>query len=306
MWALTVLLAAVLLPAAAVETRRMATPRGPAWIAQRRARIGSHVTSPVPVPNASLPAAWDWRYDRGPGLVSRVLTQQAPHVCGSCWAEAAMGALSDRYRIATAGAVDVQLAVQVLLNFNPKLTGGDCSGGDALGGFKFVHRFGITDDTCATFLGADFGDNPMGETAPDGGSTVNPKKQAKETEFVRTRMCHFCDWNGNCDWLNTSSVSDEVVALSPSEGAAEVGIARRYSVDEYGEVSGIENMMAEIYARGPIVCSIDSAPDAFNKYVGGVIQHPAEIHNSTDHDIVIAGWGRDAEAGLDCECLHAR
>ena len=38
-----------------------------------------------------------------------------------------MGALSDRYRIATEGAVDVQLASQ---NFDPTVTGGDCNGGD--------------------------------------------------------------------------------------------------------------------------------------------------------------------------------
>ena len=55
-----------------------------------------------------------------------------------------MGALSDRYRIATEGAVDVQLAVQVLLNFDPKITGGDCSGGDALPAYKFIHRFGVS------------------------------------------------------------------------------------------------------------------------------------------------------------------
>jgi hypothetical protein len=41
-----------------------------------------------------------------------------------------MGALSDRYRIATAGAVDVHLASQVLLNFDPTVKGGDCNGGD--------------------------------------------------------------------------------------------------------------------------------------------------------------------------------
>jgi hypothetical protein len=41
-----------------------------------------------------------------------------------------MGALSDRYRITTEGAVDVQLATHVLLNFDPTVTGSDCSGGD--------------------------------------------------------------------------------------------------------------------------------------------------------------------------------
>jgi hypothetical protein len=135
-------------------------------------------------------SSFDWRYSKGPGLVSRVLTQQAPHVCGSCWAEAAMGALSDRFRIATDGALDVQLAVQTLLNFDPTLTGGDCSGGDAVMGYKFVHRFGVVDDTCATFVGESFGDNSMGEIAPDGGDAPNAAtKEEKETAFVRTRMC---------------------------------------------------------------------------------------------------------------------
>jgi hypothetical protein len=41
-----------------------------------------------------------------------------------------MGALSDRYHITTEGAVDVQLASQVLLSFDPTVTGGDCNGGD--------------------------------------------------------------------------------------------------------------------------------------------------------------------------------
>ena len=100
--------------------------RGPDF---RGASPKTHVTSPPPAAGAA-PSAFDWRFSKGPGLVSRIMSQQAPHVCGSCWAEAAMGALSDRYRIATEGAVDVQLASQVLLNFDPTVTGGDCNGGD--------------------------------------------------------------------------------------------------------------------------------------------------------------------------------
>jgi cathepsin X len=118
----------------------------------------------------SLPANFDWRFYRNStsssppsslletqNLCSRVLTQQVPHVCGSCWAEAATGALSDRYTIATSGALRVQLAPQVLLNFVEDLTGGSCMGGNDLDAYKFVSRFGITDDTCAPFLGMNYG-----------------------------------------------------------------------------------------------------------------------------------------------------
>jgi len=67
-----------------------------------------------------LPKSFDWRYVNGTSYGSNVLTQQNPHVCGSCWAEAATGALSDRYFIATQGKLRVGLAVQQLLNFKEK------------------------------------------------------------------------------------------------------------------------------------------------------------------------------------------
>ena len=122
---LPLLLLPLLASAKAWRMGRMAR-RGPDF---RGASPETHVTSPPPAAGAA-PSVFDWRFSKGPGLVSRVMSQQAPHVCGSCWAEAAMGALSDRYRIATEGAVDVQLASQVLLNFDPTVTGGDCNGGD--------------------------------------------------------------------------------------------------------------------------------------------------------------------------------
>jgi len=77
-----------------------------------------------------------------------------------------------------------------------------------------------------------------------------------------------------------------------------------YGVDEYGEVNGIENMKAEILARGPISCPVNSEATTFNLYRGGILtceDHPADkecFNKEVDHVIVIAGWGVDALTGM--------
>jgi len=42
---------------------------------------------------SQLPTSFDWRNVNGTNYCSKVLTQMAPSVCGSCWAEAATGDL---------------------------------------------------------------------------------------------------------------------------------------------------------------------------------------------------------------------
>ena len=74
-----------------------------------------------------------------------------------------------------------------------------------------------------------------------------------------------------------------------------------YGVEEYGEVRGEEQMKAEIYARGPIACMINSEASQFNAYKGGVIvcDKGAECKRKmTDHVVVISGWGTDEESGI--------
>uniref|UniRef100_A0A1X7SFD0 Peptidase C1A papain C-terminal domain-containing protein n=1 Tax=Amphimedon queenslandica TaxID=400682 RepID=A0A1X7SFD0_AMPQE len=42
-----------------------------------------------------------------------------------------------------------------------------------------------------------------------------------------------------------------------------------YQVTEHGRVSGEDKMLSEIYARGPIACTI-AVTSAFEQYTGGV------------------------------------
>ncbi|CAM9776058.1 unnamed protein product, partial [Laminaria digitata] len=64
------------------------------------------------------------------------------------------------------------------------------------------------------------------------------------------------------------------------------------TVAEYGVVSGEADMMAEIFARGPIACEIDADP--LHEYTGGLVDIP-EVPADTNHIVAIAGWGETRE-----------
>jgi cathepsin X len=59
-------------------------------------------------------------------------------------------------------------------------------------------------------------------------------------------------------------------------------------VAEYGEVVGDDKLMAEIYARGPVVCAIRA--ESILDYKGGVVKNTS---NEFSHYISLAGWGID-------------
>ena len=210
----------------------------------------SHVTSKQPheyVHPATLPVDFDWRSVNDTLLVSEVTNQFLPSPCGSCWAHASTGALTDRFIIAKKGkASQVKLSPQILLDFAPGA--GTCKGGSDLLAYQFIHEHAITDVTCSPNQGVD---NFVWAEEP-----------------VDDMMCRTCDVEGNCKFISGT----------------------KYHISEYGSLLGESQMMAEVYARGPIACSLYAHSPAFETYSSGIIQDPT-VYNFTTHVVAITGWG---------------
>jgi len=64
-----------------------------------------------------------------------------------------------------------------------------------------------------------------------------------------------------------------------------------FTVEEYGSIAGRDQMMAEIYKRGPIACGV-MATQAFDDYTGGVFTEYYE-ESDINHIIAVIGFGAD-------------
>ena len=200
--------------------------------------LPSHVVSQLPRYTKDIPTNFDWR---DTVTLSPSTNQFLPSACGSCWAHAAVGALTDRI-IISRGSSDhtpmVPLSPQVLLDCKDDRLG-TCHGGSALGAYQFIKDYGITDLTCSPYMGVD--DNYWGEVP------------------CEMLMCRSCDRFGTCGFVN----------------------ATKQYISEYGTVSGEEEMMAEIHKRGPIACSVYAHGKSFEDYTEGVIQDTAIYNATT-------------------------
>jgi len=124
-----------------------------------------------------------------------------------------------------------------------------------------------------------------------------------------------CGNAGDCDggddapvyyYANTNGIPDETCnnyqALStsctpmnqcgtcqPSGECAPISQYKLYKVGDYGPLAGVQQMQAEIYARGPISCGID-ATQGLLAYTGGIYSE-YNTDPEIDHIISVVGWG---------------
>jgi len=118
------------------------------------------------------------------------------------------------------------------------------------------------------------GGDPMGVYAwansngiPD--ETCN-NYQAANQDCTAFNSCGTCQPDGTCNAITTEKL---------------------YMVGDYGQVSGVDQMKAELYARGPISCGIE-ATAGLEAYKGGIYQE-YDPSPSINHIIAIVGWSVD-------------
>lgn len=209
------------------------------------------------IPKDSLPTDFSWDNVNGTSFLTKNLNQHLPQYCGSCWAHGALSALGDRIKIARdAQGHDINLAIQFILNCGSSVAG-SCHGGSASGTYQFISETGyVPYDTCQAY------------TACSSDSTEG-----------------FCEYaNTECSAINTCATCSTF-----NVECSEIDVFPNASVAEYGSVTGADDMMAEIYARGPIACGVDATP--LDEYQGGILNNTED--KSINHIISVVGWGED-------------
>ena len=225
---------------------------------------GELIKSPLPhetLNMSALPASWFWGDVEGKNYLSWTRNQHIPQYCGCCWAMGSTSALADRINIQNENAFPkVSLSPQVIINCQ---AGGSCHGGNPAGVYEFGHTHGIPDDTCQQYKAENPAEGMNCDPMQVCKTCVPPSPPPGET------------WQQNC--------------------TAQPGTM--YKVGEYGGVSGIDAMKAQIYKYGPIGCGINSTPE-LHAFTGHGIFEQYIANPVNNHEVSVVGWGQN-EAGVE-------
>jgi cathepsin X len=122
--------------------------------------------------------------------------------------------------------------------------------------------------------------------------------------------CHGGEAYNAFEWLSTNEGTDETCSIyrarghdngakcssmikcencMPGKGCFVPDSYYVFHTEEFGKVSGEQNMMQEIYQRGPIACGI-AVPDALENYTAGIFADTTGDMNIV-HDISVVGYG---------------
>ena len=213
------------------------------------------------VEKKDLPESFVWSNVSGHDFLSKSLNQHVPQYCGSCWAHGAMSALADRIYIASGKrrGQDVNLAIQFILNCGTQVAG-SCHGGSHTGAYQFVHDVGyVPFDTCLQY-------EACSEESTEG-------------------ACGYVMGRYKCTPINTCRTCSTFTSMGGY--CAPLMQFPNATVKEYGQISGEERIMKEIYARGPVAAGIDA--DGLDQYTKGIIKDTPLYE--INHVVSIVGWG---------------
>jgi len=181
-----------------------------------------------------------------------------------------MSSFADRIKIARmAQGDDINLAIQFILNCGTEMAG-SCYGGYHTTTYEFIKKTGyVPYDTCNPYLACS--DDSSEGFCSDIDTTC------KAENICRT-CSTFSQYGGTCSQID----------YFPNATVAEYGMI---PFDEHV----VENIMAEIFARGPVATCINAGP--ILDYTGGIFTD--DTHSTeTDHIVSIVGWKKDPATGV--------
>jgi len=123
-----------------------------------------------------------------------------------------------------------------------------------------------------------------GKGSCQGGEVTDVYGHAKTHGLVEEGCNNYVAVNGKCDMYHRCGTCWP-------ESCDPVKNYTRYTIKDFGSISGREKMMAEIHNRGPIACSIGATPTFDYKYAGGIYNE--ESDQASNHIVSVTGWGVD-------------
>jgi cathepsin X len=129
----------------------------------------------------------------------------------------------------------------------------------------------------------------------DGGDDI-PVYAYAHTSGIPDETCNnYQALNQDCTPMNQCGT------CTPSGGCNPIQNYTRFMVGDYGSLSGVNQMKAEIYARGPISCGVD-ATDQLEAFSGAVtngdpIYSEYNPNPEINHIISVVGYGVEGSTG---------
>jgi cathepsin X len=125
----------------------------------------------------------------------------------------------------------------------------------------------------------------------NGGDDLGVWEYAHNVGLVDETCNNYQAVNQQCNDFNTCGT------CSPGNLCNTVTSYMKYTVGDYGEVDGADNIKSEVYQRGPVSCSI-MATAGLEAYTGGVYSE-CRSHVLMNHIVSIVGWGHELVNGTD-------